>query len=76
MAKLFGRSPSTVSREMSRNGGYDRYRAALADENVWARARRSGAGRSFVIRECGVHRPLRMKWLEYTYSLAIEKQSD
>src|SRR5436305_7039684 len=40
MAKLLGRSPSTVSREMSRNGGYDRYRAALADESAWARARR------------------------------------
>src|SRR5262245_42294626 len=24
---------------MSRNGGYDRYRAALADEKAWARAR-------------------------------------
>src|ERR1039457_6451504 len=40
MARLLGRSPSTVSREMSRNGGYDRYRAALADENAWARSRR------------------------------------
>jgi IS30 family transposase len=40
MAKLLGRSPSTISREMSRNGGYDRYRATLADENGWARARR------------------------------------
>ena len=30
VAKLLGRSPSTVSREMSRNGGYDRYRATLA----------------------------------------------
>ena len=40
MAKLLGRAPSTVSREMSRNGGYDRYRATLADENAWARARR------------------------------------
>jgi len=39
MARL-GRSPSTVSRELSRNGGYDRYRAALADETAWARARR------------------------------------
>src|SRR6267142_5910971 len=29
IAKLLGRSPSTVSREMSRNGGCDRYRAAL-----------------------------------------------
>src|ERR1700674_35419 len=38
--KILGRSPSTVSREISRNGGYDRYRAALADENAWIRARR------------------------------------
>ena len=40
IAKLLGRSPSTVSREMSRNGGCDRYRATLADENAWARSRR------------------------------------
>ncbi len=40
IAKLLGRSPSTVSREMSRNGGYNRYRAALADEDAWARSRR------------------------------------
>src|SRR5712664_4363504 len=40
IARLLGRSPSTVSREMSRNGGYDRYRATLADENAWARSRR------------------------------------
>jgi len=40
MARLLGRSPSTVSRELSRNGGYDRYRAALADEKAWAQARR------------------------------------
>src|SRR5450830_753392 len=40
MARLLGRSPSTVSRELSRNGGHDRYRAALADEKVWVRTRR------------------------------------
>src|ERR1700687_3989125 len=40
MARLLGRSASTVSRELGRNGGYDRYRAALADERAWARARR------------------------------------
>ena len=40
MAELLGRAPSTASREMNRNGGYDRYRAALTDENAWARARR------------------------------------
>jgi len=40
MARLLGRSPSTVSRELSRNGGYDRYRAALADDKAWVRSRR------------------------------------
>src|SRR5712672_3240538 len=40
IARLLGRSPSTVSREMSRNGGYDGYRAALADDKAWARTRR------------------------------------
>ena len=40
MARLLGHSPSTVSREISRNGGYDRYRPALADEKAWVRARR------------------------------------
>ena len=36
MARLLGRSPSTVSRELGRNGGYDGYRAALADEKAWS----------------------------------------
>src|SRR3954464_2876773 len=40
MARMLGRSPSTVSREISRNDGYDRYRAALADEKAWQRAGR------------------------------------
>src|SRR5665647_92497 len=40
MARLLGRSPSTVSRELSRNGGHDRYRAVLADEKAWVRTRR------------------------------------
>jgi IS30 family transposase len=40
MARLLGRSPSTVSRELSRNGGHDGYRATLADEKAWVRARR------------------------------------
>src|SRR5438270_11469340 len=31
IAKKLSRSPSTVSREISRNGGQDQYRAALAD---------------------------------------------
>ncbi|MEW8431050.1 MAG: IS30 family transposase [gamma proteobacterium symbiont of Ctena orbiculata] len=34
------RSPSTISREIARNGGIDRYRAIQADEKAWDRARR------------------------------------
>ena len=40
LASLLGRSPSTVSREVRRNGGYNQYRATLADQRAWARARR------------------------------------
>ena len=39
-ARLLGRATSTVSREIKRNGGYDRYRVAQADEQAWVRARR------------------------------------
>ena len=38
IALVLGRSPSTVSREVRRNGGYDHYRAALADKRAWDRA--------------------------------------
>ena len=40
MARLLGRSPSTISREINRNGGYARYRAARADKQARVRARR------------------------------------
>jgi len=33
-ARVLGRSASAVSREINRNGGYDRYRAALAEEKA------------------------------------------
>jgi IS30 family transposase len=40
IAMGLGRATSTVSREVSRNGGYDNYRASAADEQAWERARR------------------------------------
>ena len=40
IAAAIGRSPSTVSREITRNGGRSRYRAAEADFEAWDRARR------------------------------------
>ena len=64
IAESIGRAPSTVSREIARNGGYDRYRAALADERAWAQARRAkrcklaGNGRLRV----AVARKLRLEW--------------
>ena len=64
MARLLGRSPSTVSRELSRNGGYDRYRAALADEKAWARTcrpKRCKLASSLRLRQ-GVASKLRLNW--------------
>ena len=39
MAMALGRSPSTLSREIGRNGGYDNYRALEADQRARDRAR-------------------------------------
>src|SRR6218665_78891 len=40
IATRLSRSPSTVSREIERNGGRGRYRAISADEAAWHRAKR------------------------------------
>jgi len=40
IAARLGRAPSTISREIKRNGGCDGYRANQADEATWDRARR------------------------------------
>ena len=40
IASKLGRSPSTVSREINRNGGRANYRAIPADQNAWDQAQR------------------------------------
>ena len=40
IADLLARSPSTVSREINRNGGRESYRANEADQAAWDRAHR------------------------------------
>ena len=40
MARQLKRSPSTLSREIHRHGGYDGYRASAADQAAWDRAHR------------------------------------
>jgi IS30 family transposase len=40
IAVRLGRAPSTISREVNRNGGLQRYRASRADQAAWDRAHR------------------------------------
>jgi IS30 family transposase len=43
IARALGRSPSTVCREVNRNGGRKHYRASRAEEAAWTRSRRPKA---------------------------------
>jgi IS30 family transposase len=40
IAAQLGRAPSTISREIKRNGGQECYRASQADQSAWDRGRR------------------------------------
>lgn len=40
IAMFLGRAPSTISREIKRNGGLEGYRASEADQDAWDRAKR------------------------------------
>lgn len=40
IASQLGRSPSTISREIQRNGGHAAYRASKAEQAAWERAKR------------------------------------
>jgi IS30 family transposase len=44
-AAQLGRAPSTVSREIKRNGGQECYRANQADQSAWDRGRRPKTGK-------------------------------
>ncbi|MGF6709603.1 IS30 family transposase [Luteibacter sp. W1I16] len=43
IAQSLGRAPSSISREVRRNGGREAYRAANADQRAWAQAKRPKA---------------------------------
>ena len=64
IAASLGRSPSTVSREIRRNGGRRCYRASKADQAAWERARRPKACRLVDNRALAhiVARKLQMAW--------------
>jgi IS30 family transposase len=40
IARYLRRAPSTISREVRRNGGVDSYRATMSDQSAWDRAHR------------------------------------
>jgi IS30 family transposase len=63
-AARLGRAPSTISREIKRNGGCEGYRANQADEAAWDRARRPKQCRLRQNRPLGriVAEKLRMLW--------------
>ncbi len=64
MAWHLGRAPSTVSREIRRNGGAERYRAARAEDRAWVRARRPKRCKLATSRwlRRAVARQLRLNW--------------
>ena len=64
IATQLTRAPSTISREVSRNGGYDHYRATQADKNAWHRALRPKRCKLAENRHlvCIIARKLKSKW--------------
>ncbi len=64
LARALGRAPSTVSREIGRNGGRDRYRAASADKAAYSRAHRPKRCKLALNKRLGrtVERKLERRW--------------
>ena len=77
IASSLARSPSTVSREIRRNGGSEAYRAGAADKAAWAQARRPKACKLALNRALARIVADKLKqlwspeqiagWLKYTY---------
>ncbi len=64
IAAQLGRAPSTISREIKRNGGQEGYRASRADQAAWDRGRRPKAGKLAANRVLArlVAGKLRLQW--------------
>ena len=77
MASQLGRSPSTVSREIRRNGGCDTYRATQADQNAWSRLRRPKKCKLAINPELAqvVEMKLRLDWSPEQIAGWLKRQS-
>jgi IS30 family transposase len=64
IAQSLDRAPSTISREVNRNGGIRRYRASDADQATWDRARRPKTCKLVANRALAriVARKLQLEW--------------
>ncbi len=64
IAAQLGRAPSTISREIKRNGGQACYRASRADQSAWDRGRRPKVGKLAANRVLArlVAGKLRLQW--------------
>ena len=76
MARNIGRAPSTISREIGRNGGRERYRAQAADGFAWTRACRPKACKLGSLPELRVQvaRKLRQQWSPQQISRWLRKE--
>ena len=64
IALQLGRAPSTISREVNRNGGLKQYRASQADQAAWDRAHRPKTCKLVTNRDLAqvVARKLQLEW--------------
>jgi len=77
IALSLDRSPSTISREITRNGGLDRYRASRADKAAWDREHRPKSCKLALNTELNDAASIKLQlewspqqiagWLKYTY---------
>ena len=76
LARELGRSPSTISREVKRNGGRGAYRAVSADKRAWKTALRPKACRLYCndrLREL-VEEKLRLDWSPEQIALWLKRE--
>lgn len=71
------RSPSTISREINRNGGYENYRAIQSDKNAWDQALRPKQCKLSQNRRLAsiVARKLKMQWSPQQISGWLKRES-
>jgi IS30 family transposase len=76
IADGLGRAPSTVSRELSRNGGRRHYRAHAADQAAWDRAKRPKPCKLALNRPLAmtVARMLRQQWSPWQIAGRLKRE--